>query len=70
MTLSNQNSNNSISADEKKTLTLEEMDILCRKCHHLHDEAILTMLSGLFKRVKRIWAKELVEENNTLPNEA
>ena len=54
MALNNQKINNSVSVNAPKTVTLEEMDVLCRKCHHLHDEAILSALSGIFRRIKRM----------------
>lgn len=32
-------------------LSLEELDELCRKCHHLHDEEVLRILSRFFSRL-------------------
>lgn len=58
MTLTNQKINNSTLAHEPKSVTLEEMDVLCRKCHHLHDEEILLVLSGIFRRIKKIFKQK------------
>jgi len=37
---------------ESKSLTLEEMDVLCRKCHHLHDEEIIQVIGRFFRVMK------------------
>lgn len=37
------------------SVTLEEIDLIARKCHHLHDEEILIFLSGIVKKLKRLF---------------
>ena len=64
MTSNNQKSNNSTSAAPPKTVTLEEMDVLCRKCHHLHDEEIISTLSGIFRKIKRMLSLKPSETKN------
>lgn len=32
-------------------MTLEEVDILCRKCNHLHDEEILKTLGKIWHKI-------------------
>ncbi|MGB3211091.1 MAG: hypothetical protein WBB19_10335 [Desulforhopalus sp.] len=54
----NQKVKNSTLAHEQKSLTLEEMDLLCRKCHHLHDEEILVILRGFFRKLKKIFTQK------------
>ena len=51
-----------IANSEHKKLTLEEMDILCRKCHHLHDEEILNVIVGVYAKLRKFF----VQKNNEL----
>jgi hypothetical protein len=43
---------------EVKELSLEEIDILCRKCHHMHDEEILQILFRFFSQLRNIFSSE------------
>jgi hypothetical protein len=42
---------------ESKSLTLEEMDVLCRKCHHLHDEEIILVIGRFFRVLKKFFTQ-------------
>ena len=42
---------------ESKSLTLEEMDVLCRKCHHLHDEEIILVIGRFFRVMKKFFTQ-------------
>lgn len=39
-----------------REISLEEVDVLVRKCHHLHDEEILQTLSRLYRRWCSAWS--------------
>ncbi len=45
-----------IGESESKSLTLEEMDVLCRKCHQLHDEEILLIIGRFFRVMKNLFS--------------
>lgn len=40
-----------VSWSNSRQLSLEEIDLLVRKCHHLHDEEIAKSVARLFKRI-------------------
>lgn len=42
-------------------LSLEEVDILVRKCHHLHDEEIARAVTRLFRRIGEFFGNHPVE---------
>jgi len=44
--------------EEHRELSLEELDVLCRKCHHMHDEEILRMLSRFFAKLAAFFDRE------------
>ena len=35
----------------QKEVSLEELDVLCRKYNHLHDEEVLRIISRLFNKI-------------------
>ncbi|GAB6190960.1 hypothetical protein [Desulfocastanea catecholica] len=43
---------------ESKSLSLEEMDVLCRKCHQLHDEEIILIIGRFFRVMKKFFSAE------------
>lgn len=43
---------------ETKELSLEELDVLCRKCHHMHDEEILRILARFFGKLATFFRHE------------
>ncbi|BHH81932.1 hypothetical protein [Desulforhopalus sp. 52FAK] len=52
---------------EKKELSLEELDVLCRKCHHMHDEEILRFLARFFRRIATFFENEKQQPCHTSP---
>lgn len=52
---------------EKKELSLEELDVLCRKCHHLHDEEILRFLARFFHKIATFFENENQQPIHTSP---
>lgn len=46
-----------------KSLTLEEMDILCRKCHHLHDEEVVLIIGRLLGVIKDFFSQKKMDDN-------
>jgi hypothetical protein len=38
-----------------RELSLEEMDLLCRKYHHLHDEEVLRICARFFSKVANLF---------------
>lgn len=43
--------NNNVQPNRVKEMSLEELDHLCRKCHHLHDEEVLRIAARFFRRL-------------------
>jgi hypothetical protein len=50
------NTNNSTVV--QKEVTLEELDVLCRQCHHLHDEEVLRIVARFFSKIKTLFKHE------------
>lgn len=46
------------SQETKKEYSLEEIDVLCRKYHHLHDEEILRILGRFFRKWANFFYKD------------
>ena len=42
----------------QKEVSLEELDVLCRKCNHLHDEEILHIISRFFTKVRNFFTHD------------
>ncbi len=42
-------------------ISLEEIDVLTRKCHHLHDEEIAKAVTKLFKRIVHVFKHQPVD---------
>jgi hypothetical protein len=40
---------------EHKEFSLEELDLLGRKCHHFHDEELLMMVSQFFHKLEELF---------------
>ena len=40
---------------EVKELSLEEIDVLCRKYHHMHDEEVLRICSRFFHKMVNLF---------------
>lgn len=53
-----------VSKQDRRELSLEEMDVLTRKCHHLHDEEIARLISRIFTK-----ASNLFEKSHHHPNQ-
>ncbi len=53
---------------EPKSLTLEEMDVLCRKCHHLHDEELILMIGRFFRTVKKFFKQNEMSHHHASPS--
>lgn len=41
--------------NESKSLSLEEMDVLYRRCHQLHDEEIILIIGRFFSVMKKFF---------------
>lgn len=53
---------------ESKSLTLEEMDVLCRKCHQLHDEEIILIVGRFFRVMKKFFFRRKKWDHHASPN--
>ena len=42
----------------EKEVSLEELDVLCRQCHHLHDEEVLRIVARFFTKIKTLFKHE------------
>ncbi|WP_028585569.1 hypothetical protein [Desulfogranum mediterraneum] len=58
----NQNPHSHFADLESKTLSLEQVDKIARKCHHLHDEEILLIISRFLTRLKKRFSKKISVE--------
>ena len=47
--------NTSNSTVVQKEVSLEELDVLCRQCHHLHDEEVLRIVARFFLENKNVF---------------
>ncbi len=61
-----QSINNSKEKNSYENITLEQMDVLGRKCHHLHDEEILLRFSQIFKMIGHMFRHEQEEQHQPL----
>jgi hypothetical protein len=50
----NQGINKSRENYDSEALTLEQIDIIVRKCHHLHDEEVLASFTRFFRMLKTL----------------
>jgi hypothetical protein len=42
----------------EKQISLEELDVLCRQCHHLHDEEVFSVVSGFLSKLATLFMHE------------
>ncbi len=68
MNPTNQSSKDRSGDFDHKSLTLEEMDVLCRKCHHLHDEEILLILGRFFRVMKKFFTRSEMGHHHASPS--
>jgi len=55
------NLSNSVSIADAKQVSLEEIDLLARKYHHLHDEEIAKAVSRFFGRFSELFGSHHVD---------
>jgi len=55
------NPSNNVSTADVKQVSLEEIDLLARKHHHLHDEEIAQAVSRFFGRFSELFGSHHVD---------
>ena len=50
--------NNNHSGQAKREMSLEELDVECRKYNHLHDEEILHIIGRFFDKIAGLFKHE------------
>jgi len=53
---------------ESKRLTLEEMDVLYRKCNQLHNEEIIYIIGRFFRLMKRFFTQNEMGHHHASPS--
>jgi hypothetical protein len=54
--------------NRNELITLEQMDVLCRKCHQLHDERILILLSRSLRWAANFFKHKDEEQQHPHPS--
>ncbi|MFT5697398.1 MAG: hypothetical protein ACI8ZB_000246 [Desulforhopalus sp.] len=58
------NTNHNNVTQTNNEISLEELDVLCRKFNHLHDEKIATMVGRFFTRIADLFRSGSPEDRH------
>ena len=63
-----ENKNNNNVNQKNKEISLEDLDVLCRKFNHLHDEKVLEIATKFFTRIANLFRTGRPENHHSVTN--